>query len=74
MSHRVKNLLQIATALTQITSRSTTTKEEMASDLTSRLMALGRAQDLVRPVPDACIKRRFWATSSRQCSRRTTKS
>src|SRR5215210_6937059 len=51
MSHRVKNLLQIATALTQITSRSTTTKEEMASDLTSRLMALGRAQDLVRPVP-----------------------
>jgi two-component sensor histidine kinase len=50
MSHRVKNLLQIATALTQITSRSAATKEEMVHDLTSRLMALGRAQDLVRPV------------------------
>ena len=51
MSHRVKNLLQIASALTQITSRSTTTKEEMAHELTNRLMALGRAQELVRPVP-----------------------
>jgi len=44
-------LLQIATALTQITSRSATTKEDMAQDLTNRLMALGRAQELVRPVP-----------------------
>jgi two-component sensor histidine kinase len=51
MSHRVKNLLQIATALTQITSRSATTKEDMAHELTNRLMALGRAQDLVRPKP-----------------------
>src|SRR3954464_12044594 len=51
MSHRVKNLLQIATSLTQITSRSATSKEEMALELTSRLMVLGRTQDLVRPVP-----------------------
>jgi two-component sensor histidine kinase len=51
MSHRVKNLLHIATALTRITSRSTETKEEMAHELTSRLIALGRAQDLVRPAP-----------------------
>src|SRR5215204_2788882 len=51
MSHRVMNLLQIATALTQITSRSATTKEDMAHNLTSRLIALGRAQQLVRPVP-----------------------
>src|SRR5213078_965922 len=51
MSHRVMNLLQIATALTQITSRSAETKEDMAHELTSRLIALGRAQDLVRPVP-----------------------
>jgi two-component sensor histidine kinase len=51
MSHRVMNLLHIATALTQITSRSTATKEEMARELTNRLMALGRAQELVRPVP-----------------------
>src|SRR3954467_7019624 len=50
MSHRVKNLLTIATALTQITSRSAATKEEMARELTNRLMALGRAQELIRPV------------------------
>src|SRR3954470_2880563 len=51
MSHRVKNLLQIATSLTQIASRSVSTKEEMAYELTDRLMALGRAHELVRPVP-----------------------
>jgi len=51
MSHRVKNLLSIATALTHITSRSTLTKEEMAQDLIGRLMALGRAQELVRAQP-----------------------
>ncbi|WP_315702631.1 MULTISPECIES: sensor histidine kinase [unclassified Bradyrhizobium] len=51
MSHRVKNLLTIATALTQFTSRSAATKEDMAHELTSRLMALGRAQDLIRPGP-----------------------
>jgi two-component sensor histidine kinase len=50
MSHRVTNLLQIATALTHITSRSAKTKEDMAQDLTSRLMALGRAQEFVRPL------------------------
>ena len=51
MSHRMKNLLQIATALTQMTSRSAATKEDMAQELTNRLMALGRAQELVRAVP-----------------------
>lgn len=51
MSHRVKNLLAIASGLTQITARSTTTAAEMASELTSRLTALGRAHDLVRPLP-----------------------
>ena len=51
MSHRVKNLLSIATALTTITSRSAKSTEEMAHELTSRLSALGRAHDLVRPVP-----------------------
>src|SRR3954447_1511149 len=51
MSHRLKNLLSVATALTQITSRSAATKEDMAHELTSRLIALGRAQDLVRPTP-----------------------
>jgi PAS domain-containing protein len=39
MSHRVKNLLTIATALTAITSRSATSAPEMAKDLTRRLSA-----------------------------------
>lgn len=51
MSHRVKNLLAIASGLTAITSRSTTTSKEMADELMLRLTALGRAHDLVRPVP-----------------------
>ncbi|WP_324134632.1 sensor histidine kinase [Bosea sp. (in: a-proteobacteria)] len=51
MSHRVKNLLAIASGLTQIASRSSTTAAEMAKDLTSRLTSLGRAHDLVRPLP-----------------------
>ncbi|MDP1865770.1 MAG: HWE histidine kinase domain-containing protein [Bradyrhizobium sp.] len=51
MSHRVKNLLAIATGLTAITSRSATTTADMAQELTHRLTALGRAHDLVRPLP-----------------------
>jgi two-component sensor histidine kinase len=51
MSHRVKNLLAIASGLTEITSRSAATAAEMALELTQRLTALGRAHDLVRPLP-----------------------
>lgn len=51
MSHRVKNLLAVASGLTAITSRSTTTTTDMARELTQRLTALGRAHDLVRPLP-----------------------
>ena len=51
MSHRVKNLLAIASGLTAITSRSATTTADMARELTQRLSALGRAHDLVRPIP-----------------------
>jgi two-component sensor histidine kinase len=51
MSHRVKNLLAIAMGLTNITSQSTVTAKEMATELTGRLAALGRAHDLVRPLP-----------------------
>jgi two-component sensor histidine kinase len=51
MSHRVKNLLAIAMGLTNISSRSTASAEEMARELTGRLAALGRAHDLVRPLP-----------------------
>jgi two-component sensor histidine kinase len=49
MSHRVKNLFAIATALTRIASRSAATTKEMADDLTRRLTALGNAHELVRP-------------------------
>ena len=51
MSHRVKNLLHVAAGLTAITARSAKTTEDMARDLTHRLVALGRAHDLVRPAP-----------------------
>jgi two-component sensor histidine kinase len=51
MSHRVKNLLAIAAGLTSITSRTTDSKEDMARELIQRLTALGRAHDLVRPLP-----------------------
>lgn len=51
MSHRVKNLLAVATGLTHITSRSTSSTTDMARELTQRLTALGRAHDLVRPLP-----------------------
>ncbi|WP_376100742.1 sensor histidine kinase (plasmid) [Roseomonas sp. CCTCC AB2023176] len=49
MSHRVKNLLLVASQLAQITSRSAATTADMARDLAKRLTALGRAHDLVRP-------------------------
>jgi two-component sensor histidine kinase len=51
MSHRVKNLLAIASGLTAITSRSAKTTADMARELMRRLSALGRAHDLVRPLP-----------------------
>ena len=51
MSHRVKNLLAIAAGLTEITLRSTATASDLARELTQRLTALGRAHDLVRPLP-----------------------
>ncbi len=50
MSHRVKNLLAIATGLTELTSRSTATTADMTRELTQRLTALGRAHDLIRPL------------------------
>jgi len=51
MSHRVKNLLAIATGLTQLTGRSAVSVEDMTGRLTQRLSALGRAHDIVRPIP-----------------------
>lgn len=51
MSHRVKNLLAIASSLTAITAKSCKSVEDMTQDLMRRLTALGRAHDLVRPLP-----------------------
>ena len=62
MSHRVKNLLAIASGLTEITSRSAATAAEMARELTQRLTALGRAHDLVRPLPGSKARRRCLGT------------
>ena len=56
MSHRVKNLLAIASGLTKITARSAESIEDMATDLSQRLSALGRAHDLVRPAPGENVK------------------
>ena len=50
MSHRIKNLFAIASALTAIAARSAPTTAGMARDLTQRLTALGHAHALVRPV------------------------
>jgi two-component sensor histidine kinase len=49
MSHRVKNLFAIAAALTSISARAAATPQDMAADLSRRLIALGRAHELVRP-------------------------
>ena len=51
MSHRVKNLLAIATGLTHLTSRSALSIGQMSTNLIGRLTALGRAHDMVRPLP-----------------------
>jgi two-component sensor histidine kinase len=50
MSHRVKNLFTVAAALAVIASRSADTPKDMARDLTARLVGLGHAHELVRPV------------------------
>jgi len=67
MSHRVKNLLSIASSLTQISSRSAMSVDEMARELTDRLTALGRAHDLVRPLPGEQGKAARWGTFWRSC-------
>lgn len=51
MSHRVLNLLAIATALTTMTGRTASSVADMTGQLVNRLTALGRAHSLVRPLP-----------------------
>jgi two-component sensor histidine kinase len=50
MGHRIKNLFALASGLAAIAARSAATTAGMARDLAERLAALGRAQDLLRPV------------------------
>ncbi len=50
MGHRIKNLFALASGLAAIAARSAATTTGMARDLSERLAALGRAQDLLRPV------------------------
>jgi two-component sensor histidine kinase len=69
MSHRVKNLLQVASGLAQITSRTATTTEEMTRDLVNRLTALGRAHDLVRPLPGREGKGRDYSAAAKAAPR-----
>jgi PAS domain S-box-containing protein len=49
MNHRVKNIFAVTSALTTISARSTTTKDEMVKDLRQRIFALSKAHDMVRP-------------------------
>jgi two-component sensor histidine kinase len=49
MNHRVKNIFAVTSALTTISARSTTTKDEMVKDLRQRILALSKAHDMVRP-------------------------
>jgi two-component sensor histidine kinase len=51
LSHRVKNLFAIAASLTSMAARSAATTTEMERDLRQRLATLGRAHDLIRPIP-----------------------
>jgi transcriptional regulator with GAF, ATPase, and Fis domain len=48
MSHRVKNLFSITDAMIRMTSRTSSTKEEMTERLSGRVHALANAKALVR--------------------------
>lgn len=52
MSHRVKNLFAIASALTDVSARSAASVQDMRADLKTRLIALGQAHNLARPFLD----------------------
>ena len=49
MHHRIKNLFALASSLTSISSRATSSKEEMRVDLMRRLGALAEAHGMIRP-------------------------
>jgi two-component sensor histidine kinase len=49
ISHRIKNLFSVTAGLISLSAESSTSVEELAVDLTSRLHALARAHDLTLP-------------------------
>ncbi|MGP0091760.1 MAG: PAS domain S-box protein [Xanthobacteraceae bacterium] len=59
MSHRVKNLLAVASSVVALSARSAGTPQEMASALRERLGALARAHELTQPsLADAVERKR----------------
>ncbi len=51
LHHRMKNLFALASSLTSIAARTTSSKEEMTKDLMQRLKALSEAHGMIRPEP-----------------------
>lgn len=49
INHRIKNLFSVTAGLISLSARSSTSVEELAADLRSRLQALARAHDLTLP-------------------------
>jgi two-component sensor histidine kinase len=49
MDHRVRNLFALAAGVVSLSARTTTTPDELASDIRKRLLALARAQALTLP-------------------------
>ena len=50
MNHRVKNIFAITSALTSISARSTTTRDEMVKDLRQRIFALSKPTTWFAPI------------------------
>ena len=49
LHHRMKNLFALASSLTSVAARKSTSKEEMTKDLMQRLRALSEAHGMIRP-------------------------
>lgn len=49
LHHRMKNLFALASSLTSLSARKTSSKEEMTKDLTQRLKALSEAHGMIQP-------------------------
>jgi two-component sensor histidine kinase len=52
INHRIKNLFSVTAGLISLSAKASTSVEELATDLRSRLQALARAHDLTLPDPN----------------------